>query len=313
MRSTDEGKTDDAMAIFQAVIADYPELPEPRNNLAVLYAQKGEYAQARDELERAIQTAPDYAVAHENLGDVYARLAEVEYEQTIALDKRNRTAEPKLKLIRDDVSPPRPIERSHSPMMRRCSGCAASLAFAVASGPALAAHPQVELDTTAGTIKLELYPEAAPKTVENFLAYVKSGHYEGTQFHRVIKGFMIQGGGYDATFREAPRGRRCRSSPSRASRRAFRTCPARLRWRAPPNPNSATSQFFINVANNKPLDFRSPDAQGYGYTVFGKVVAGMDVVEKIANAPTGAGGPFPTDVPVERVMIKSARVVTPAS
>jgi Flp pilus assembly protein TadD len=102
---TDEGKTEDAMAIFRAVIADYPELPEPRNNLAVLYAQKGEYAQARDELERAIQTAPDYAVAHENLGDVYARLAEVEYEKTIALDKRNRTAEPKLKLIRETSSP----------------------------------------------------------------------------------------------------------------------------------------------------------------------------------------------------------------
>jgi len=102
---TDEGKTDDAMALFRAVIADYPELPEPRNNLAVLYAQKGEYAQARDELERAIQTAPDYAVAHENLGDVYARLAEVEYEKTIALDKRNRTAEPKLKLIRETSSP----------------------------------------------------------------------------------------------------------------------------------------------------------------------------------------------------------------
>lgn len=101
---TDEGKTDDAMAVFRAVLADFPELPEPRNNLAVLYARKGEYAQARDELERAVQTAPDYAVAHENLGDVYARLAEVEYEKTIALDKRNRTAEPKLKLIRETSS-----------------------------------------------------------------------------------------------------------------------------------------------------------------------------------------------------------------
>lgn len=101
---TDEGKTDEAIAVFRAVLADYPELPEPRNNLAVLYAQKGEYAQARDELERAIQTAPDYAVAHENLGDVYARLAEIEYERTIALDRRNRTAEPKLKLIRESSS-----------------------------------------------------------------------------------------------------------------------------------------------------------------------------------------------------------------
>src|SRR6185312_16303668 len=112
---TDEGKTDDAMALFRAVIADYPELPEPRNNLAVLYAQKGEYAQARDELERAIQTAPDYAVAHENLGDVYARLAEVEYEKTLALDKRNRTAGAKLKLIREATQPPKADAQTAAP------------------------------------------------------------------------------------------------------------------------------------------------------------------------------------------------------
>jgi Flp pilus assembly protein TadD len=98
---TDEGKTEDAIAVFRALLADFPELPEPRNNLAVLYAQKGEYAQARDELELAVRTAPDYAVAHENLGDVYARLAQVEYEKTVALDKRNRTAATKLKLIRE--------------------------------------------------------------------------------------------------------------------------------------------------------------------------------------------------------------------
>ena len=98
---SDQGKTDEAITVFRGVLADFPELPEPRNNLAVLYAQKGEYALARDELERAVQTAPDYAVAHENLGDVYARLAQTEYEKTLALDKRNRTAGPKLKLIRD--------------------------------------------------------------------------------------------------------------------------------------------------------------------------------------------------------------------
>ncbi|HSU45127.1 MAG TPA: tetratricopeptide repeat protein [Casimicrobiaceae bacterium] len=98
---TDEGRTDDAIAVFRGLLADFPELPEPRNNLAVLYAQKGEYAQARDELELAVRTAPDYAVAHENLGDVYARLAQLEYEKTVALDKRNRTAAAKLKLIRE--------------------------------------------------------------------------------------------------------------------------------------------------------------------------------------------------------------------
>jgi Flp pilus assembly protein TadD len=101
---TDEGKHDEAIAQFRALLADFPELPEPRNNLAVLYAQKGEYALARDELERAVQAAPDYAVAHENLGDVYTRLAEVEYEKTITLDNRNRSAPAKLKLIRETPS-----------------------------------------------------------------------------------------------------------------------------------------------------------------------------------------------------------------
>jgi len=101
----DDGNTDEAIAQFRGLLADFPELPEPRNNLAVLYAKKGEYALARDELERAVQSAPDYAVAHENLGDVYARLAQVEYEKTVALDKRNRSAAAKLKLIRETPAP----------------------------------------------------------------------------------------------------------------------------------------------------------------------------------------------------------------
>jgi Flp pilus assembly protein TadD len=98
---TDQGKADEAMTVFRGILADFPELPEPRNNLAVLHAQKGEYSQARDELERAVATAPDYAVAHENLGDVYARLAAVEFEKASTLDKRNRTAAAKLKQIRE--------------------------------------------------------------------------------------------------------------------------------------------------------------------------------------------------------------------
>ena len=103
----DEGNGDEAIGVFRALVADFPELPEPRNNLAALYAQKGEYALARDELERAVQAAPDYAVAHENLGDVYARLAEVEYEKTVSLDKRNHSAAAKLKLIRESPSNPK--------------------------------------------------------------------------------------------------------------------------------------------------------------------------------------------------------------
>jgi tetratricopeptide (TPR) repeat protein len=101
LAQADAGRREDAIATFRALLADFPELPEPRNNLAVLYAQKGEYAQARDELEIALRAAPDYAVAHENLADVYARLAADHYERVVALDKRNKSAPPKLKLARE--------------------------------------------------------------------------------------------------------------------------------------------------------------------------------------------------------------------
>jgi peptidyl-prolyl cis-trans isomerase B (cyclophilin B) len=187
-----------------------------------------------------------------------------------------------------------------------------AFAFGIASASSLAANPQVELDTSAGTIKLELYPEAAPKTVENFLKYVDSGHYAGTQFHRVIKGFMIQGGGYDAQFRERPTCPPVPIESEQSVKAGLSNKPGTVAMARTGDPNSASAQFFINVGDNKRLDFRSADAQGYGYTVFGKVIAGMDVVEKIAQSPTGAAGPFQSDVPAERVVIKSARVVKPA-
>lgn len=177
------------------------------------------------------------------------------------------------------------------------------------AAPVQAAKPQVALDTTAGTITLELYPDAAPKTVENFLRYVKDGHYSGTQFHRVIKGFMIQGGGFDANFWQKPTRAPIPIEAQQSAAAGLSNTPGTVAMARTGDPNSATSQFFINVGDNKRLDFRSPDAQGYGYTVFGKVVSGMDVVNKIANAPTAAGGRFPTDVPVERVIIKSAHVL----
>lgn len=184
-----------------------------------------------------------------------------------------------------------------------------ALVLGLLAAPAQAAKPQVALDTTAGTITLELYPEAAPKTVENFLRYVKDGLYSGTQFHRVIKGFMIQGGGFDANFWQKPTRAPIPIEAQQSAAAGLSNVPGTVAMARTGDPNSATSQFFINVGDNKRLDFRSPDAQGYGYTVFGKVVSGMDVVNKIANAPTGAGGRFPTDVPVERVIIKSAHVL----
>ena len=186
----------------------------------------------------------------------------------------------------------------------------ATAGLAVLAASVYAANPQVELDTTAGKIRIELYPDAAPKTVENFLAYVQAKQYDGTQFHRVIPGFMIQGGGYTSDFKEKPTRSPVRNEAEQSSKAGLLNVPGSVAMARTSDPNSATAQFFINVADNKFLNFRDPSPQGIGYTVFGKVVAGMDVVSKIAGAPTSGGGQFPKDVPVERVLIKSATLVT---
>jgi peptidyl-prolyl cis-trans isomerase A (cyclophilin A)/peptidyl-prolyl cis-trans isomerase B (cyclophilin B) len=186
----------------------------------------------------------------------------------------------------------------------------AAVGLAVLATSVYAANPQVELDTTAGKIRIELYPDAAPKTVENFLAYVQAKQYDGTQFHRVIPGFMIQGGGYTSDFKEKPTRPPVRNEAEQSSKAGLLNVPGSVAMARTSDPNSATAQFFINVADNKFLNFREPSPQGIGYTVFGKVVAGMDVVTKIAGAPTSAGGQFPKDVPVERILIKSATLVT---
>ena len=181
-----------------------------------------------------------------------------------------------------------------------------SLGFA---GAAAAANPQVDFETTKGRIRIELYPEAAPKTVENFLQYVKAGHFDGTQFHRVIAGFMIQGGGFTEDFRQKPTRPPIAIESEHSLKAGLSNVPGTVAMARTGDPNSATAQFFINVADNRRLNFRSADAAGYGYTVFGKVVDGMDVVNAIAQSSTGPGGPFPTDVPKERVIIKSAKIV----
>jgi len=172
-----------------------------------------------------------------------------------------------------------------------------------------AANPQVDLDTTAGKIRIELDPAAAPKTVENFLAYVKAKHYDGTQFHRVIPGFMIQGGGFSTDFKQKPTRPPIPNEAEQSSKAGLTNVPGTIAMARTGDPNSATAQSFINVADNKSLNFREPTPQGYGYVVFGKVIQGMDVVNKIAATPTGSGGPFARDVPVERVIIKSATVL----
>ena len=194
-------------------------------------------------------------------------------------------------------------------MLRRPFLVAAALLAAILALPALAANPQVEFDTTAGKIKLELYPDAAPKTVANFLDYVKAKHYDGTQFHRVIAGFMIQGGGFTPEFQQKPTKPPIAIESETSSKAGLLNVPGTVAMARTGDPNSATAQFFINVADNKSLNFRSADPQGYGYTVFGKVIEGMDVVDKIAKGPTGGGGPFSKDVPVQKVIINKAFVV----
>jgi cyclophilin family peptidyl-prolyl cis-trans isomerase len=195
---------------------------------------------------------------------------------------------------------------------------AAAAAIVLTGAPAWAANPQVDLDTTAGKIRLELYPDAAPKTVANFLDYVKAKHYDGTQFHRVIDGFMIQGGGFTTDFKQKPTKPPIVNEAEMSSKAGLLNAPGTVAMARTSDPNSATSQFFININNNQRLNFRSPDPAGIGYTVFGKVVDGMDIVDKIAKAPKGAkamppDSPLnPGDVPTELVVIKAARIVEAA-
>jgi len=178
------------------------------------------------------------------------------------------------------------------------------LCLAAIPGGALAADPQVDIKTNVGTIRLELYPAKAPKTVENFLQYVKDGHYDGTIFHRVIDGFMIQGGGFEPGYKQ----KSTRDPVQNEAKNGLRNEPGTVAMARTSAPHSATAQFFINVNNNEFLNAeRAQD--GWGYAVFGKVVSGMDVVTKIAKTPTGAAGPFRSDVPKQAVVIESVTVV----
>jgi cyclophilin family peptidyl-prolyl cis-trans isomerase len=189
--------------------------------------------------------------------------------------------------------------------MLKHAAAVAALAFAAA---AQAANPIVELDTTAGKIRLELNAAAAPKTVANFVDYVKAKHYDGTVFHRVIDGFMIQGGGFTTDLKQKPTRPPVVNEAEMSSKAGLLNVPGTIAMARTPDPNSATAQFFINVNDNKSLNYRSPDPQGIGYTAFGKVVSGMDVVQKIAKAPTAAAG-MHQNVPKEPIVINSAVVV----
>ena len=162
----------------------------------------------------------------------------------------------------------------------------------------------VKLHTNQGVITLELDAAKAPKTVENFLAYVKAGHYDGTIFHRVINGFMIQGGGFAPGMRQKP----TEAAITNEAGNGLRNQKYTIAMARTGDPHSATAQFFINVADNEFLNHTAPSGQGWGYCVFGKVVEGQDIVDKIKGVKTGRSG-MHQDVPEQDVVIERAEVV----
>jgi peptidyl-prolyl cis-trans isomerase A (cyclophilin A)/peptidyl-prolyl cis-trans isomerase B (cyclophilin B) len=168
-----------------------------------------------------------------------------------------------------------------------------------------AAQPQVEIKTNMGRITLELYPDKAPQTVENFLQYVKAGFYDGTVFHRVIPNFMIQGGGFTPAFVQ----KKTRGPIKNEAGNGLKNTVGTVAMARTSDPGSATAQFFINIADNDFLNFTAPTQRGHGYAVFGKVVKGMDVVEKIARIATGPGPAPHSDVPLKPVIIERARII----
>lgn len=175
------------------------------------------------------------------------------------------------------------------------------------SGPAAAPAPKpprVALETSKGALVLELDAARAPKTVENFLAYVRAGHYDGTIFHRVIPGFMIQGGGFDEKMTQ----RATRPPIANEADNGLKNKRGTVAMARTGDPHSASAQFFVNTVDNGFLDHQSKDARGWGYAVFGRVVEGMETVDAIAKVATGNRGPF-QDVPLEPVVIRKATVV----
>ncbi len=186
--------------------------------------------------------------------------------------------------------------------------------------------PKIEMKTSLGSIVIELDRAAAPKTVDNFLEYVKSGFFEGTVFHRVIKNFMAQGGGFDKALTQKPTRAPVVNEGEAAEKAGIKNDRGTIAMARTNDPHSATGQFFINLKDNAFLNSSAAKANvppqckvdapppqcsrfGWGYTAFGKVISGMDVVDKMADVPTGSGGPFPTDVPQPTIVIEKVTLL----
>ncbi len=176
-----------------------------------------------------------------------------------------------------------------------------------ATMPLAAPAPRVAIETSLGRIVVELTSERTPVTVENFLRYVREGFYDGTVFHRVIRGFMVQGGGFDTHLRQRP----THPPIENEAKKALKNLRGTIAMARTSNPHSATAQFFINTVDNPHLDYHGPSATTWGYAVFGRVVEGMDVVDRIEALRTGPGGPFRRNVPTPLVVIEKASLLAP--
>ena len=177
--------------------------------------------------------------------------------------------------------------------------------FAVIGNLQATGKPKVHFKTTMGDFTVELEPDKAPQTVANFLQYVREGHYDGLIFHRVIKAFMVQGGGFDKNYNKTA----TREPIENEADKGIPNERGTIAMARTNDPHSATNQFFINVKFNGFLNHRSKSQQGWGYTAFGRVIDGMSIVGRISMMKTGPGGPFPSDVPVEQVIIEKAKII----
>jgi cyclophilin family peptidyl-prolyl cis-trans isomerase len=193
-------------------------------------------------------------------------------------------------------------------MKKLITACAIALLLA-ANSNVFASNPKVRMETTKGVVVIELYPDKAPKTVENFLRYVNEGKYDGTIFHRVIKRFMNQGGGFTPDFKKVETFAPIKNEADNGLKNKRGT----IAMARTGDPHSATNQFFVNTVDNAFLDHTSKSSRGWGYCVFATVVDGMDVMDRIAKVKTGANGPFSKDVPMEEILIQKVSVIEEAA
>ena len=179
------------------------------------------------------------------------------------------------------------------------------ISLATVSLNTFAENPKVTIDTDKGSVIIELYADKAPDTVKNFLRYAEAGKYDGTIFHRIIKGFMNQGGGFDQEYKKIDTFPPIKNEADNGLKNSRGT----IAMARTGDPHSATNQFFINTADNANLNHTGKTVRGWGYCVFGKIVDGMDVMDKISIAKTSAGGPFSSDVPVETITIRKVSLI----